>query len=369
MTLLLGTAQAEPGRLAYGEFPLVQHPIGGRDALPVVLAQGRREGPTFWITAGIHGIEHAGIQVLHRLLTPELLADLRGTVVAIPGLNPAGLRTLQRRAYYHDGDPNRLFPDGRAFEPDADLAPPSALEQAYGRLFDEIRRTATFFFDLHCLGINSLSFAFRDRVLHPEGDEAARLRAEATSATMEAMARAYGHTLVADYPVHRYLDEKLHRSTTASIATLAGIPALTAELGGSYTPSRAVVAASLAGLRNMLRWAGMLPGEPEPVTGIRILDPGHPVRRRSAARVPVACVVHHLVEAGDTVRAGDPLVELRDAWGRPLGTLAAEDSGFVISCTSGIFVYPGQSTVLLAIRDEAPLVGAYPAGFRSASAR
>ena len=47
---------------------------------------------------------------------------------------------MKREAYYHHGDPNRLFPDGkpgRAFDPDVE--PPSILEQAYTRLFEEVR--------------------------------------------------------------------------------------------------------------------------------------------------------------------------------------------------------------------------------------
>jgi predicted deacylase len=363
MPISLGTAQAEHGKITYGEFPLVQHPIGGADALPVIIAQGNHDGPTFWLTAGIHGIEHAGLQVIHRLITPELLADLRGTIVAIPGLNPAGLRTLQRRAYYHDGDPNRLFPDGRTPKTDLDKAPPSALEQAYARLFDEIKKSANYFFDLHCISIGSLSFVFRDRVLYRKGDEAARQRAEATNDQMEAMAQAYGHTKTADFALGKYIDEKLHRSTTASIAILAGIPALTAELSSSYTPTRATVNASLAGLRNVFRWAGMLNGESEPITGIKVVDPGFPTRRRSVARVTQACIVHHLAEPGDLVKIGDPLVEMRDAWGRVLGVLTSDYEGFVISCPTGILYYPGESSMLLAIRDEEPLVGKYPENY------
>lgn len=363
MTLTLGTAAARPGQITYGEFPLVQHPVGGADSLPVILAQGAPDGPTFWITAGIHGIEHAGIQVIHQLITPELVRDLHGTIVAIPALNPAGLRTLNRSPYYHDGDPNRLFPDGRPPKDDPDKNPPSALEQAYGRLFEEIRRTANHFFDLHTMGGNAISFIFRDRVLYPAGDDAARQRAEAVSVKMEAMARAYGHTLTADFAVGKYIDEKLHRATTASVAMLAGIPALTAELGGAYTPRPEVVRASAAGLRNVLRWVGMLPGAPEPINGITIVDPGFPTRRRSVARVSQACFVHHLAQPGDLVHVGDPLVEMRDAWGRVLGVLNSEYDGFVIALPAGILFYPGEATVLLAIRDDEPLVGPYPEKF------
>ncbi len=361
MTLTIGTAAAKPGEIVYGEYVLVQHPVGGTDVAPVVIAQGQEDGPVFWITAGIHGIEHAGIQVIHKLITPELVKQMRGTIVAIPALNPAGLRTLNRQAYYHDGDPNRLFPDGRlSTSTDPDHAPISALEQAYGRIFEDIKNSASFYFDLHCMSNGALSFIFRDRILYRKGDEAARKRAAEVSAKMDAMAQAYGHTVTADFAVEKYINEKLHRATTAAVSMLVGIPALTAELSSPYTPAPEVVNAGVAGLRNVMRWGGMLGGEMEPITGIKVVDPGFATHRRSVARVTQSCIVHHLKEPGDLVKVGDPLVEMRDAWGRSLGVLHSEYDGFVISRPSGILYYPGESTVLLAIRDEEPRIGEYP---------
>ncbi len=208
-----------------------------------------------------------------------------------------------------------------------------------------------------------MSFVFRDRLLYKQGDDAARQRALKTSQQMDEMARAFGHTIIADFATSKYIDEKLHRATTAAVAMLAGIPSLTAELSSSYTPARATIAAGVAGLRNVLRWAGMLHGQKEPITGIRVIDPGYPVRRRSVARVTHACIVHHFVEAGDLVKVGDPLVEMRDQWGRSLGIIQSEYEGFVISIPPGVVCYPGESTVLLAIRDDEPLVGEYPADY------
>src|SRR5262249_26091649 len=128
MPLTLGTARAAAGRVVYGTFDLVSHPTGGVERLPVVLAQGSSRGPVFWLTAGIPGNEHAGLNVLHLLVTRELAKGLHGTIVCIPALNPAALRTMKREAYYHRGDPNRLFPDGKSQKlPKRDADPPSAL--------------------------------------------------------------------------------------------------------------------------------------------------------------------------------------------------------------------------------------------------
>ena len=140
------------------------------------------------------------------------------------------------------------------------------------------------------------------------------------------------------------------------------IPAFTAELGTGHMPDPRIVKASVAGTRNVLRWAGMLDGQPEPIEGIPVVDPGFPVRRAQAPRVPDACVVLHRVEAGDRVKVGDPVAEIRDIWGRPIGDglLRSEHDGFVLGRSHGIYFYPGDAVLCTAIRDTAPLIGTYP---------
>jgi len=371
MSLQIGTAKATPRRLKYGLYDLVTHPVGGADVMPVILAQGDPKGPVFWVLAGIHGPEHTGLMVIHRLLTRDLVKQLHGTVVALPALNPAGLRTMKRQAYYYDGDPNRLWPDGKPkTKPDPEEDPPSALEQAYGRVFEDIRRTADYVVDLHNAWIGSVSFVFRDRVFYRnDGSAAERKQARAVAqkvdAQIAAMCAAYGHAVVQELPPKKYLARKLHRSTTAAVANLLHIPAVTMELGTGGVPDPAIVRAAAAGLRNIMRWAGMLPGDSEPIMGIRVPAPGYPCRRTAAPRVSVPCVVHQLCEAGDMVSVGQPVAEVRDIWGRPVAekVLKSEHDGWVIGRNSGILYYPGQDIYGLAIRDDLPTVQPYPKGF------
>jgi predicted deacylase len=127
-------------------------------------------------------------------------------------------------------------------------------------------------------------------------------------------------------------------------------------------PEPAIVAAAVAGTRNVMRWAGMLDGDPEPIQGIKIVEPGFPVRRRGTPRAKEACVILPLAEPGDLVQTGDPVAEVRDIWGRPLGDglLRSECDGFVMGRSHGIYFYPGDAILGMAVRDDAPLVAPYP---------
>jgi predicted deacylase len=364
-TITVGSATSVSGTIQVGRWTALDHPTGHTEFLPVIIAQGMADGPCLWLTAGIHGPEQGGPSVIYRLLTQELVDRLQGTIVAIPALNPAGLRTKTREPYHVAKDPNRLWPDGKPERaPDPDKEPPSSLEICYKRLFDEIASTADYLIDYHNAWIGSISFAFRDRVLYRADEDAEphRVEAEALAAKQDEMLRAYGHTIVTEFPVEKYIDEKLHRSTSAAALFLAKIPGFTAELGGGLVPEPAIVAAAVAGTRNVMRWAGMLDGDPEPIQGIQVVDPGFPVRRRGTPRAKEACAILHLVQPGDLVQAGDPVAEVRDVWGRPLGDgmLRSECDGFVMGRFHGIYFYPGDAILGMAVRDDAPLVAPYP---------
>jgi predicted deacylase len=364
-TITLGTVTSKPGTVQYGRWDVLNHPTGHTEFLPVVIAQGQRDGPCLWLTAGIHGPEQAGPLVVYQLITQELVERLKGTLVAIPVLNPAGQRTMRRDPYHAPKDPNRLWPDGKPTRPqDPDKTPPSSLERAYERLFQDILASADYLIDYHNAWTGSISFVIRDRVLYraDQDTDQNRARAEALAARLDEMIRAYGHTVVNEFPPEKYIDEKLHRSTSGAALLLGKIPAFTVELGTGHMPDPAIVAAAAAGTRNVMRWAGMLDGEPEPIASVKVVDPGFPARRRGTPRVEQASVVIHRVAPGDLVQAGDPVAELRDVWGRPLGDglLRAEDDGFVIGRSHGIYFYPGNAVLGMAIRDEAPLIAPYP---------
>ena len=183
----IGDVTAVPGEIRYGRWDALEHPTGHVEFFPLIVAQGHHAGPCFWLTAGVHGSEQAGPLVLYELLTRELVDHLRGTIVAIPALNPAGLRTRTRDPYHADVDPNRLWPEEKADREDhPDFAPPTSLERAYQRLYEEMTDRADFLIDYHNAWIGSLSFALRDRILYRGDDAEDKDRAQALSDRLDA---------------------------------------------------------------------------------------------------------------------------------------------------------------------------------------
>lgn len=364
----IGTAVSQPGTIQYGQWDFFTHPTGLTEWIPVIIAQGTDPGKTIWLTAGIHGPEHSGPSILYRLLTEELVSQLKGTIVAIPALMPSGLRTKSYVPYHEPKNPNRMWPDGRN-KPHTNLEkrPPTVVEQGFARLFEIMLDTADYLIDFHNAGIGSIPFVFRDRVLYKPGEneEAAKQESEALAAELQAMIDAFGFTVINEYPAEKYIDEDLHRSTSGAILLVGRIPSFTVELGVGAVPELAITAAGVVATRNVLRWAGMLSGEREPLIGIPVIDPGYPTRRSQAVRAPESCILLHRVDAGHIVKEGDILADMVDVWGKPIGegVLRSPYDGFVWSRPHGIYTYAGETAVAMSIRDENPLVGPYPEKF------
>jgi len=364
--LSLGTATAAAGEIVYGWYTLAELATGHVERLPVVIARGRESGPTLWLTANIHGDELTGMGVVHDVVTPALLPGLRGTVVAVPSLNPAGLHTGRREPYLDARDPNRLFPgvDPPGSDPAERArlaATPGIFEAGYARLFAELRASADLYVDLHCFGLQAASFIIRDRILYSDDAELPAL--EQLNARLDALCQASGLPVVLEHPAARYVAKLLHRSTSGAALNLARIPAITVELGliGGIDP-RDLEAGTTAVL-NMLKGAGMLAGEPEPITSVPQPAVDFPVMRESTPRARTSGVVRYHVRPGDVFRAGDLLATMTDLHGRTLpehSELRAEADGWVMGLARGAICYQGQAVTHVAVRDDGPLLERYP---------
>lgn len=356
--LVIGTCVGTPGKLSYGTFDGPDLPTGGTDALALIIAQGPEEGPVLWLTANIHGNELAGISAIHRILQPELCARLRGTIVAIPSLNPAGLRTNRRHPYYDDRDPNRTFP---GYRKDTDEPRElSVYERLAARLLESLRASADFYVDLHCASILSVGFSIRDRVLYR--NESERPQVELLSNRLDEMVTAFGFPAVVEFRSKTYLARELHRSTTGSALQELRIPSFTVELGSHSVVDRSTVDACVIGLRNLLRWAGMLDGDRETMPAMP-RPPTNRQRRREDGPYPAATgILDYRVKPGDYLKDGGVVAGISDLWGRPLGNgeLHVSADTWIIGLEDGVLAYPGAAIAHIGVPEEGPLVEIWP---------
>jgi predicted deacylase len=354
----IGSAISQPGEISYGWFEGPELPGGFSEKLPVIIAQGRESGPTFWITANIHGDELTGISAIHATITAELAQKLRGTVVAIPSLNPSGLRTSTRSPYYDNGDPNRSFPEYARPDENENEEVPSIYQSFMNNLYQEITRTADYLIDLHCYSHVSTPFSIRDRVLYRHEEDIPE--AEDLHARLAEMVKAFGLPVVNEFIGERYVKQKLHRSTSGIALNEKRIPAFTVELGPSDFIDPNALESCKVGIINVLKWAGMLEGEIEQITCVPVPEVSYEVRRENTPKAPESGLVQFRVRPGDLVKKGEIIAVLTDIFGRQTQEIASLHDGWIMSLHSGLVIYKGQTVANTAIRDEDPLVVPFP---------
>lgn len=358
----------DPGTVARDWLEPTGLPTGGAERLPVVVVEGGDPGPTAWVTAGVHGDEVTGVAAAQdvveafvasdagdteRLVDP---ADLRGRLVCVPVVNPAGLRRTRRHSYYDGQDANRTFPD-----PTADAVGDRTVQELVAERLYEIFADADLLLDLHTAQVNSVAYVIRHRVLH--GVRRDREAADRLAEDLSRLTDALEVPIVNQYPPAEYVDRGLHRSLAGAALNGAGVPACTVELGGHSTVDERTRAAGVADVFRALVAFDLLDAAPDALlTAAPELESpvDYPVRRYRGPTVDRSGIVRHRVAPGEVVEAGDVVADVREATGKHRTTLRSDRDGYVLGHRTGVAVYENDSVAALAVRDEEPLVDERP---------
>jgi predicted deacylase len=250
---------------------------------PAVVVCGAAEGPMLWAQATIHGPEVGGLAGLIELTQTIDLADLKGTLVAVPAINPLAFRQAARLNPYDGLNMNRAFPGdiGGTFT-----------EQAAARVF-ELAVTADCVLDLHSGGDRAVVPHY---VIYHDDASAASTRS-----------RELAHQLGLGI-IWRATDDWLSGALFTR-ATKAGVPALIVESGGGTLDQRQV-RTFVDSARRLMAGLGMLPGDDgEPAAApIEIDGCAFVYNRRGGIYMPHA-------QAGDVVEEGDLIGRVVDLLG------------------------------------------------------
>lgn len=310
----VGDTHIAPGRSARVEIPVAGMVTGGILSLPVEVRNGRRDGPTVWVNAAIHGDELNGIEAIRRVARALKPIRMSGRVLLVPIVNLFGF--LHQSRYLPDRrDLNRSFPG----------SPRGSLASRLAHLFlEEVVARCDAGIDLHTGSDHRTNLP--------------QVRGDLDDPRVRGMARAFG----APVAVHASLRDGSLRAAGAE----RGIPVLVYEGGGPHRFDEPAVARATAGILEVLRHLGVirngdpLPPPPLEARATRWIRAG----RSGLARMEVA--------PGDRVEAGDRLGFIADAFGdRPL-VLHAPDDGVVIGVNQHPVVHRGDAVANLAVRPE-----------------
>jgi len=106
----VGTASAGPGQKGTGFLRVLELSDGTPVNVPVIVANGREQGPTLWIQCAMHGTEVASVYGLLQTLKEIDPTRLNGTLIAIPVVNIMGYNMRERNLVLEATNLNRIFP-------------------------------------------------------------------------------------------------------------------------------------------------------------------------------------------------------------------------------------------------------------------
>jgi predicted deacylase len=271
----VGDSLVKPGERATVRLPVADLYTGTSLAMPVHVVCGRRDGPTLFVSAAIHGDELNGVEVIRRLLKRKALSSMRGTLLAVPIVNVHGF--LDQSRYLPDRrDLNRSFPGSRKGS--------VAARMAY-TFTHEIVEKADFGIDLHTGAIN------RSNLPQVRGN----LDDEATLQ----LARAFGAPVI--------INANARDGSLRQCAADKGLPMLIYEAGEALRFDELSIRAGLRGTINAMRHIGMLPLSRKSSSVSPVLADS-----TSWVRAPESGIVIPKVELGSRVAAGQVLAMIGD---------------------------------------------------------
>ena len=273
--------------------------------MPVHIVHGRREGPTLFISAAVHGDEINGVEIIRRLLLQPQLRTLRGTLLAVPIVNMFGFH-IQSRYLPDRRDLNRSFP-GRE---QGSLA--GRLAHAF---LEGVVKRADMGIDLHTAAIHR--------------DNLPQIRADMSHETLAPLAKAFAAPVV----IHSAPPEGSLRYS----ASAEQVPIMVYEAGEALRFDELSIRIGLRGVINVMRKLNMLTLKRKPP------KPSAVLRSTSWVRAPSSGIVRMLVKLGDMVSKGDTLAFVGDAGGKGEETLVSPFNGVIIGRTNLPLVYEGEA--------------------------
>jgi hypothetical protein len=306
-TIRVGGREVRPGERAIVDLPVADLYTHTRLTMPVHVVNGRRPGPTLFITGALHGDELNGVEIVKRVLGGPALRRLRGCVLAAPIVNVFGF--INRSRYLPDRrDLNRSFPGREKGSIAARLA---------YLVTREIVANSDFGIDLHTGAV--------DRANLPQ------IRADLDDPEIVRLAEAFGTPVI--------IDATARDGTLRQFAAEKGVRVLVYEGGEALRFDELSIRAGVRGIRRVLRALDMLPQRTRPSARIA------PMRANTTTwiRAPSSGIIRTECRLGERVRSGQVLGVVSDPFGEVELEVPASVPGIVIGRSTSPLTHEGDA--------------------------
>ena len=318
-TVTIGGVDVAPSERTCIDLPVADLYTHASLFMPVQVVNGKRAGPTLFVSAAIHGDELNGVEIIRRLLQQKFLERLRGCLIAVPIVNVHGF--LDQSRYLPDRrDLNRSFPGS----PKGSIA--ARLAHSFA---EQIIQQSDYGIDIHTGAIHRANLPqIRGNLEDPE-----TLR----------LAKAF------NVPV--LINAAVRDGSLRGYAAENGIPTLLYESGEALRFDEVGIRAGLRGVSNVMRELGMLPPKKRKP---RLIEPLM-AKATSWVRASASGIVRSKVKLGQRVKSGDSLVVISDPCGETDVSVTAPCAGIIVGKNNLPLAHEGDALVHIARYDSVAL--------------
>ena len=276
--------------------------------IPVIIHRSKIPGPTVLMTAGIHGDEINGVEIVRQIIAKKINRPKKGTIICIPILNIFGFLNASRD--FPDGrDLNRVFPGTKSGS--------LASRVAY-HFTQEILPKVDFCLDFHTGGASRFN-ASQIRIL-PNDEKLAHL------------AKIFN----APFIILSSNIDKSFRSTCKKM----DIPILLFEGGKSLSNNKYIVKNGVDGVMRILRELEML-GDNLKVHksdyNSIIIDKSKWIRAQRSG------LLHVKIDCNKHVEKDEFLATITDPYGTMRHIVRAPNEGYIINVNHSPIVHQGDA--------------------------
>lgn len=276
--------------------------------VPIIIERAKKDGPTVLFTAGIHGDEVNGIEIVRQLIAKGINKPKAGAVVCIPIVNIFGF--IQKSREFPDGrDLNRVFPGSRSG---------SLASQFAYQLTHQIMPNIDYCMDFHTGGSS------RFNVPH--------IRITGADKTQNKLAEVFNAPFI--------LHSKNIKKSFRSYCEKNDITALLFEGGKSNSIDNIVSNTGVNGAKRVLNELGMLRSK------FKVSSPKKKsvvITQSRWLRASTSGMFKPAVKAGESVPVGHVLGHITDPYGKVHYWIRSNAAGYVINVNEAPIVYQGDA--------------------------
>ena len=275
--------------------------------IPIIVERSKKEGPVVLLTAGLHGDEINGTEIVRELIVKKINKPKRGTIICIPVINIFGF-VNQTREFPDGRDLNRIFPGSKSG---------SLASQFAYYILKEIIPNIDYAIDFHAGGAQRFN--------------APQIRIVPNNEELKTLSDVFG----APFTLYSNNISGSFRSSCDKM----NVKMLLFEGGKSVDINNAVTKEAVEGTKRVLAHFGMLKTKHE------ISKPHQTIyiEKSDWIRANFSGMFHGLKQIGSFVTKGELLATISDPFGKVSHKLKAPHAGYLINVNDAPIVYQGDA--------------------------